>query len=77
MDQARQALLSLPYAEMVGQEVALASAQNYRLLRANGIAIRKTIDVMIATFCIHHGHVLLHGDRDFAPLCEHLGLRTA
>ena len=61
---------------MLGRELALASARNYRLLRQHGITIRKTIDVMIATFCIHHCHVLLHGDRDFAPMSEHLGLRT-
>jgi predicted nucleic acid-binding protein len=74
---ARQALLNLPYANIVGQEVALASAQNYRLLRQRGITIRKMINVMIATFCILRGHVLLHGDRDFEPMIEHLGLRTA
>ncbi len=77
MGRAKRALLSLPYADMVGQEIALASVQNYRLLRSKGITVRKTIDVMIATFCIRHGHVLLHGDRDFAPMSEHLGLRTA
>jgi hypothetical protein len=47
------------------------------LLRQRGITIRKTIDVMISTFCIRNGHILLHGDRDFAPMAEHLGLRTA
>ena len=57
--------------------MALASAQNYRLLRAKGVTIRKTIDVLIATFCIRGGHVLLHGDRDFEPMIEHLGLRIA
>ena len=74
---ARHALLSLPYADLAGLEVALASAQNYRLLRAKGVTIRKTIDVLIATFCIRGGHVLLHGDRDFEPMIEHLGLRIA
>ena len=77
MARARRALLTLPYADIVGQEVALASAQNYRLLRAKGVTVRKTIDVMIATFCIRRGHLLLHGDRDFGPMAEHLGLRTA
>ena len=77
METARRALLSLPYADIVGQEVALASVQNYRLLRRQGITTRKTIDVIIATFCIHNGHVLLHADRDFGPMMEHLGLRTA
>jgi predicted nucleic acid-binding protein len=76
-ERARDALERLPYADMLGRELALASAQNYRLLRQRGVTIRKTIDVMIATCCIRHGHVLLHGDRDFAPLSEHLGLRTA
>ena len=76
MERARRALLSLAYADIVGQEVALASAQNYRLLRRQGITARKTVDVIIATFCIRNGHILLHADRDFAPMAEHLGLRT-
>ena len=75
-ERARDALEQLPYADMVGRELALTSAQNYRLLRQRGITIRKTIDVMIATFCIRNRHVLLHGDRDFAPMTAHLGLRT-
>jgi hypothetical protein len=64
---ARGALDRLAYAEMLGRDLALASAQNYRLLRQRGITIRKTIDVMIATFCIRRGHLLLHGDRDLDP----------
>ena len=76
MEAARQALLSLPYADMVGQEMALASAQNYRLLRERGVTARKTVDVIVATFCVRNGHVLLHADRDFTPMAEHLGLRT-
>jgi predicted nucleic acid-binding protein len=76
-ERARRALDQLPYADMLGRELAVASAQNYRSLRQRGITIRKTIDVMIATFCIRNGHILLHGDRDFAPMAEHLGLRTA
>jgi predicted nucleic acid-binding protein len=74
---ARRALLSLAYADIVGREVALASAANYRLLRRHGITARKTVDVIIATFCVRNGHVLLHADRDFEPMTEHLGLRTA
>jgi predicted nucleic acid-binding protein len=77
MQQARRALLSLPCADLVGKEVALASAINYRLLRRRGITARKTVDLIIATFCIRNGHVLLHANRDFEPIIEHLGLRTA
>jgi predicted nucleic acid-binding protein len=74
---AKRALDELPFVDLVGRDTALASAQNYRLLRRQGITARKTIDVLIATFCIRNGHVLLHADRDFEPMVEHLGLRTA
>ncbi|HEY5329379.1 MAG TPA: PIN domain nuclease [Acidobacteriaceae bacterium] len=60
----------------VGENIAVASAENYRLLRDRGITVRKTIDCFIATFCIHHDHSLLHHDRDFDPFEKHLGLRV-
>jgi len=66
----------LDCAEMGGYQLALASARNYRLLRKRGITVRKTIDVMIATFCIEHHHLLLHADRDFDRMLEPLGLVT-
>jgi len=59
---------------MIGQELALKSAMNYRLLRRKGVTVRKTIDVMIGTFCIHHRLPLLHDDRDFDPMVKLLGL---
>jgi predicted nucleic acid-binding protein len=61
---------------MVGQDIALASAMNYRLLRKKGVTVRKTIDVMIGTFCIHYHLPLLHDDRDFDPMVKFLGLKT-
>ena len=57
-------------------ELAVKAAVNYRLLRRRGITIRKTIDVIIGTFCIERGHALLHSDRDFEPMERFLGLRT-
>jgi predicted nucleic acid-binding protein len=59
---------------MVGKAVAIEAAGNYRLLRKRGITVRKTIDVLIGTFCILNGLALLHADRDFDALEEHLGL---
>jgi predicted nucleic acid-binding protein len=56
-------------------ELAIAAAKSYRLLRSEGITIRKTIDLIIGTFCIAHGHTLLHDDRDFGPMEAHLGLK--
>jgi predicted nucleic acid-binding protein len=61
---------------LCGPEVAVRAAQNYRLLRLRGITIRKTIDVIIGTFCIERGHALLHRDRDFEPMERFLGLQT-
>ena len=58
------------------RETALVSAGNYRALRAKGVTVRKTIDVLIATFCMENRHILLHSDRDFDPIKEHLGLET-
>ena len=50
---------------MLNRDIAIRAATYYRSLRTRGITIRKTIDVIIATFCIEHGHHLLHDDRDF------------
>lgn len=59
-----------------GESLAIAAAQNYRLLRSRGYTIRKTIDCFIASFCISEGHKLLHCDRDYDPFEKHLGLRV-
>jgi hypothetical protein len=69
-------LTSLPILNCGGADLAIASARNYRLLRAKGHTVRKTIDCLIATFCIQEGHWLLHNDRDFDPFEAHLGLRV-
>ena len=66
----------LPYADMLGRKVAIEAASHYRTLRRKGVTIRKLVDVLIAAFCIHGGHSLLHSDRDFEALEEHCGLRT-
>jgi len=72
----RLLLTMLPMLDTGGAELAVASARNYRALQAKGITVRKTIDCLIATFCIEQGHALLHRDRDFDPFEVHLGLRV-
>ena len=62
---------------LLDPELAVQAAANYRFLRRKGITVRKTIDLVIATFCIERGHALLHSDRDFAPMERFLGLRAA
>jgi predicted nucleic acid-binding protein len=59
-----------------GEELAIATAKTYRLLRARGFTIRKTIDCLIGTFCLTEGHSLLHRDRDFDPFEQYLGLQV-
>ena len=61
---------------MLGETLAIKAAENYRFLRGLGITIRKTPDLIIGTWCIEHGHTLLHDDRDFEPMREHLGLQV-
>jgi len=59
-----------------GSRLAIAAARNYRFLRNQGRTVRKTIDCLIATFCLESGHALLHRDRDFDPFEDLLGLRV-
>lgn len=63
--------------EMLGVDMAIQSAGNFRALRKRGITIRKTADVIIATFCIDKRLPLLFRDKDFMPFVEHLGLEQA
>ena len=74
---AKPFLSVLPFRQMGGYNVAIQSAQHYRQLRKAGITARKTIDVIIATFCIIEELTLLHDDRDFDPIASHLPLKTS
>lgn len=67
-------LLALPHFDMVGFSMAEKSAANYRLLRSKGITVRKTIDVLIGTFCSEHGFQIVHNDSDFDVMATHIGL---
>ncbi len=74
---AKATLSTLDQYEMFGHALALKSAENYRTLRKKGLTIRKTTDVIIATFCIENRLPLLFSDRDFIPFVDHLGLIPA
>jgi len=73
-EKARRALGKYMQVAMVDPELALQSARNYRLLRRQGITVRKTIDSLIATYCIENEHDLLHNDSDFDGYEKHLAL---
>jgi len=70
-------LRQFPVEPMLGEAIAVRAAAHARTLRRLGVTVRKTIDLVIATFCLDRGYALLHADRDFAPMATHLGLRTA
>lgn len=71
-----RALLSpLTLCQLGGRQVALAAADHYRLLRRKGGTVCKTIDVIIASHCIQHDLELLHADRDFDAMKDHLDLK--
>ena len=74
---AKAFLSALPFRQMGGYNVAIQSSQNYRQLRKAGITVRKTIDVIIATFCIIEGLTLLHDDHDFDPIASNFPLKIS
>ena len=74
---AKQLLLALPCYRLSNKLLCVKSADNYRTLRKKGITVRKTIDTIIATYCIEQNVGLLFTDRDFLPFVEFLGLTPA
>lgn len=74
---ARKVLKLLPVFDLLGADMVETCARNYRSLRKKGITIRRTTDVVIASFCIEHRLPLLYADRDFSPFEKSLGLIRA
>lgn len=75
-EQAAATLGRFRQVRLINPALAVRSARNYRRLRESGFTIRKTIDCIIATYCIETGTPLLHADRDFDAFEKHLGLKT-
>lgn len=75
-NRAERLLTSLCMIDIGGRDIAVKAARNFRMLRARGITIRKSIDTIIATRCIEDGLRLLYSDRDFKPFVSHLGLNA-
>jgi hypothetical protein len=70
----RRDLLRFEFFPTGGTEMAVAAARNYRALRSKGLTVRKTIDCLIATFCLIQAHELLHRDADYDAFERYLGL---
>jgi hypothetical protein len=74
---AKDLLEDVTILEMLGKDMAIKSAENFRALRKKGVTVRKTADVIIASFCIENRLPLLYSDKDFKPFVAHLGLIEA
>jgi len=75
-EQACQALGRFTQVSLIDPELAVSSARNDRTLRRLGVTVRKTIDCLIATYCIENEHSLLHNDSDYDGFEQHLGLKV-
>jgi predicted nucleic acid-binding protein len=75
-DRAQDLLLKLHVVEIGGLDNALLAAEHYRELRERGYTIRSPIDVLLASYCITHKHLLLHRDADFDVLETLRGLKV-
>lgn len=73
---AKEVLDRLTYVSLCDKSLAISAAHNYRILRKRGITVRKTIDVVIGTFCIQNQITLLHHDKDFVPMENILMLKS-
>lgn len=73
-NQALKLMTALVVVNLAGRDIAIQAARNFRHLRAQGVTVRKTIDTVIATYCIENELPLLFSDRDFDPFVDHLGL---
>ncbi|MGV2830002.1 type II toxin-antitoxin system VapC family toxin [Myxosarcina sp. GI1(2024)] len=74
---AKQLLQELKLVSLCNVSYGIKSADNYRKLRKQGITIRKTIDCLIATYCIENKLPLLYSDKDFEPFAKYLKLQSA
>ena len=73
---AHDLLLALDIVEIGGLDNALLAAAHYSALRAQGYTVRSPIDVLLASYCIRHGHMLLHRDADFDVMAALRGLQV-
>src|SRR3954464_4548415 len=75
-DAVQEELLRFEVFETGTVQLAVQASLNYRRLRIAGRTVRKTIDCLIATYCLIEGHALLHNDRDYDPFEDVLGLKV-
>jgi len=73
-DKVKEYFSWLDCVSLVGRENAIRSSANYRFLRSKGVTIRKTVDMLIGSWCIENKISLLHNDKDFDRIAMYLPL---
>jgi predicted nucleic acid-binding protein len=73
--QARALMESFDIETVGGADLARQAAAHYRALRAQGVTVHSSIDVLVASFCIERDYALLHRDRDYQAFELKRGLR--
>lgn len=74
--QAKEAMEPIECIDLGGKKLAINTASNFRFLRSKGVTIRKTVDMLIGTWCIESKVMLLHNDKDFDLMAQHLPLKV-
>ncbi|MCC6765115.1 MAG: PIN domain-containing protein [Deltaproteobacteria bacterium] len=73
---AKTAMLALPIVETpIGESLVLDAVGLYRSARRRGLAIRSSVDCLIAACALRHDLEILHRDRDFRTLARISDLR--
>jgi predicted nucleic acid-binding protein len=73
---AKQAMEPFECVNLGGKKLAIKTATHFRFLRSKGVTIRKTVDMLIGTWCIESEVEILHNDKDFDRMALHLPLRV-
>jgi len=74
---AKSVLTEFDQLNLLGTDRAIKAAAKFRELRKIGITVRKTNDVIIASYCIDEKIPLLFSDKDFKPFVDKLNLFPA
>ena len=71
----KENLFGLEFIDLDSYDLAVKSAELFRVLRKKGITIRKPNDCLIAATCIENNFSILHNDKDFDNIAKYTSLK--
>lgn len=72
---AKRTLDPLDCIHLGGKSLAIKAAINFCFLRSKGVKLRKTVNMLIGTWCFEYEVELLHNDNDFDQIALQLPLQ--